>query len=146
MIQRLFEGHLNVADLERSMRFYDEVVGLEFGTKVEERRIAFYFAGGWNHTMLGLWEKPQAQVWKQHLAFAIAPEDMDAAIARLHSHGVATLDFSENESSAPFVFGWSPAMAIYFHDPDGHLLEFIAPLNEPPRPEFGIDSLEAWRA
>ncbi|MBI1317581.1 MAG: VOC family protein [Candidatus Hydrogenedens sp.] len=144
MIQRLFEGHLNVADLERSMEFYEHVVGLQLGLKEESRRIAFYFAGGWNHTMLGLWEKPQDQIWRQHLAFAIEPGDLEAAIEGLHEKGVATKDFFEQETSTPFVFGWSPAAAIYFDDPDGHLLEFIAPLPGPPRPEFGIQPITEW--
>ncbi len=31
LISELFETHLNVADLERSMKFYEEVLGLEQG-------------------------------------------------------------------------------------------------------------------
>jgi predicted enzyme related to lactoylglutathione lyase len=54
----LFETHLHVADLERSMRFYGEVLGLELGRKETERRAALYWVGKDRRTMLGLWEKP----------------------------------------------------------------------------------------
>jgi hypothetical protein len=31
-----------------------------------------------------------------------------------------------------------PAAAIYFRDPDGHMLEYLAMLEGPARPELGI--------
>jgi hypothetical protein len=37
-----------------------------------------------------------------------------------------------------------PAVSIYFADPDGHELEFIAPLPDKPRPEIGVVSREEW--
>ena len=43
------------------------------------------------------------------------------------------------------VFGWMPALAIYFDDPDGHSLEFIAMLPDPPRPEVGVVSWDEWQ-
>jgi hypothetical protein len=38
-----------------------------------------------------------------------------------------------------------PAAAVYFHDPDGHLLEYIAPMEGPPQPERGLMTLEEWK-
>ena len=32
-----------------------------------------------------------------------------------------------------------PAAAIYFRDPDGHSLEYLAMLDEPPGPTYGPD-------
>ena len=43
------------------------------------------------------------------------------------------------------VFAWMPALAIYFDDPDGHSLEFIAMLPGTPRPELGVQSWDAWQ-
>ena len=60
MIKGLFETHINVADLERSMRFYEDVLGLELGEYEEGRRVAFYWVGGHGEGMLGLWERPFA--------------------------------------------------------------------------------------
>ena len=37
-----------------------------------------------------------------------------------------------------------PSTQLYFRDPDGHSLEFIALLDDPPDPGF-IGSLSEWR-
>ncbi|GAB3643035.1 hypothetical protein GCM10027423_36720 [Spirosoma arcticum] len=42
------------------------------------------------------------------------------------------------------VFGWMPAVSIYFRDPDNHELEFIAMLPGPPRPDIGVVSYADW--
>ena len=39
-----------------------------------------------------------------------------------------------------------PAGAVYFRDPDGHLLEYLAMLDEEPRPSAGIVAYSHWRA
>jgi lactoylglutathione lyase len=44
------------------------------------------------------------------------------------------------------VFAWMPAIAIYFTDPDGHELEFIAILEGKARPGAGVISYEEWMA
>jgi len=36
------------------------------------------------------------------------------------------------------VIGWMPAAAVYFRDPDGHLLEYLAMLEGTARPALGI--------
>ena len=36
--QGLFEAHLKVTHLDRAMKFYSEVVGLEFATRFDERK------------------------------------------------------------------------------------------------------------
>ena len=49
-----------------------------------------------------------------------------------------SLSFFGEPTSEPSVIGWMPAAAIYFRDPDGHMLEYLAMLEGPPRPELGI--------
>jgi hypothetical protein len=44
------------------------------------------------------------------------------------------------------VIGWMPAAAVFFHDPDGHLLEHLAMLPHEPRPEAGIVPYSEWMA
>jgi hypothetical protein len=34
------------------------------------------------------------------------------------------------------VIGWMPAAALYFRAPDGHLLEYLAMLEEDPKPDL----------
>ena len=45
----------------------------------------------------------------------------------------------------PIVHGWMPAAAVFFLDPDGHLLELIADLTNEPRPEVLYQPLSQWR-
>ena len=37
------------------------------------------------------------------------------------------------------------AASVYFDDPDGHSLEYIALLDDAPRPDLGTLPLSAWR-
>jgi lactoylglutathione lyase len=44
----------------------------------------------------------------------------------------------------PVVIGWMPAASVFFTDPDGHLLEYLAMLQEAPRPERGVVRYSEW--
>jgi catechol 2,3-dioxygenase-like lactoylglutathione lyase family enzyme len=146
MIQGLFETHINVANLERSMQFYGDVLGLPFATIDEKRRIAFYWMGGRGEAMLGLWETTQQPIPVQHFAFRSSVEDvLHQSVAFLRTRNLPARNFLNDGSERPMVFGWMPALAIYFDDPDGHLLEFIAMLPDPPRPELGVVSWDVWQ-
>ncbi len=41
-VHDLFESHLNVTDLQRSMSFFGQILGLELAQVFWERRVAFY--------------------------------------------------------------------------------------------------------
>lgn len=144
MIKQLFETHISVIDLERAMAFYDRLPDFQRAHVEPGRRIAFYFIGGWCNTMLGVWEKPADQVHPLHLAFEVALEDLDAAIEMLKALAIQPLDFYQQPSEKPTVFAWAPAAGIYFKDPDGNLLEFIAKLPGKPQPGRGLCTLEDW--
>lgn len=144
LIRGLFETHLNVASLERSMRFYGETLGLELGTHEAARKLAIYWIGGRGTGFLGLWEKPKSEIQVQHFAFAVPLADLDRAIVSIKAKGIAVRNFFGQATDTPTVFGWMPAASIYFHDPDGHVLEFLAMLPGPPRPEIGIVPLDEW--
>ena len=51
----LFEAHLTVGDLESSIEFYRDCVGLPLALELPERGAAFFWIGGAGHAMLGLW-------------------------------------------------------------------------------------------
>jgi len=55
-IDRLFEAHLIVADLDASIAFYRDRLGLELAHVVPERRAAFFWVGARGDSMLGLWQ------------------------------------------------------------------------------------------
>src|SRR3954468_8675300 len=146
MIQGLFETHIDVADLERARRFYGEILGLELGLVDEERRVAFYWVGARGEAMLGLWEKSSTEVRPQHFAFRASIDDiLTRAVPYLKQRDLAPRNFLNDGTERPMVFGWMPALAIYFRDPDGHSLEFIAMLPDEPRPEAGVVSWDEWQ-
>ena len=151
-IKSLFETHLKAKNLARSVEFYENVLGLELGMKDQQRRAAFFWIGGQRNTMLGLWEKmPWAgedrnggEIVPQHFSFEVAAENLSRAINNVKARGIVLWNFFGKATDVPSVFGWMPAASIYFHDPDGHLLEFIAKLPGEPRPEIGVVSLDEW--
>jgi len=146
-VRRLFETHLTVSGLEGSVRFYREVVGLSLAFEVPERGAAFFWIGGTGHTMLGLWSLGSAPVGLVlHIAFEVAIDDLFDAPKRLRAKGITPLSFFGEETSEPSVIGWMPAATLYFHDPDGHLLEYLTMLDEEARPELGILPWSEWLA
>ena len=56
MIKGLFETHLYVENLERSIKFYSETIGLEQCHYEEERKAVFFWIGKAKQQMLGLWK------------------------------------------------------------------------------------------
>jgi lactoylglutathione lyase len=135
----LFESHLTVSDLDRSIRFYEGVLGLPIAHIFLERRVAFFWVGAVGRAMVGLWEAGSGpQKITQHLAFKVEVNDVLASLNALRQSGIAPLDFDCKPTDEPVVLCWMPAVAIYFHDPDGNLLEFLAMLPQAPRPDLGI--------
>ena len=139
----IFETHLHVADLERSAAFYEQTLGLQLG-HTDPRGARFYWIGDRGGAMLGIWQKPAAQIVRQHFAFRTTPDRLTAIIQVLKERGVQVSNFLDDGTEAPTVFGWMPAVSIYFKDPDGHSLEFIAMLPDEPKPELGVVRLEDW--
>jgi len=138
-VRGLFETHLTVADLERSVAFYRDVVGLPVALEVPERGAAFHWIGRPGQSMLGLWSIGSAPMgMRLHIAFEMALADVRAAPDRLRTAGIHPLSFFGEPADEPSVIGWMPAAAVYFQDPDCHMLEYLAMLDGPPKPELGI--------
>ena len=144
-VDRLFETHLVVADLDASIAFYRDRVGLELAHVAPARQAAFFWVGSRGTTMLGLWTGGSApQKTTTHIAFVARRDDVIAAPRALQSAGITPLDFDGRPTDEPVVLAWMPAASIYFHDPDGHLLEYIAMLAEDPRPDRGVVRWHEW--
>ena len=140
-VHGLFEAHLTTGDLDRAVRFYRDVVGLAPAYEVPERGAAFFWVGEAGRGMLGLWSLGSAPV---ALALHVAFEVVLGAVDRLRALGVTPRSFFGDETDEPSVIGWMPAAAVYFRDPDGHMLEYLAMLDGPPRPDRGIAGWSTW--
>lgn len=146
-VRGLFETHLTVADLGRSVAFYRDVVDLPLALEVPSRGAAFFWVGGPGHAMLGLWSLGSAPMGMVlHIAFDVGLDEVLEAPALLSAKGAAPLSFFGEPTTEPSVIGWMPAAAVYFRDPDGHQLEYLAMLDEPPRPDLGVIPWSEWIA
>src|SRR5271169_5763263 len=109
-VRDLFESHLTVTDLRRSMTFFEQNVGLELAEVFWERKVAFYWIGGRGNSMLGLWEVGSGpQRLSLHLAFTTDLPDLLEVPARLRDAGVVPLDFGGEPTGEPVVLAWMPA-------------------------------------
>ena len=146
-VRGLYEAHLPVTDLGRAVAFYRDVVGLPVALEVPDRAAAFLWIGAPQRAMLGLWSLGSMPMGMSlHIAFDVSLEDVLAAPARLRSLGVTPLSFFGEETDEPSVIGWMPAAALYFRDPDSHLLEYLTMLKEEPKPDLGIVPWSEWLA
>lgn len=135
----LYEAHLPVADTDAARRFYVEIVGLRFAHRDLTRDIVFLWAGADRQSMLGLWGPSTTlgrEFHKCHIAFAVSLRQLLAAGEQLNASDIQTQNFAGEKTIEPSVIGWMPSAQLYFHDRDGHSLEFIALLDESPEPSF----------
>jgi lactoylglutathione lyase len=147
---RLYETHLPVANTQIAQDFYTTVVGLPFAYRDPTRDIIFLWAASKEQGMIGLWGpnttygQKNGITRKCHLGFAVSFDELLAAIKKLNGWGIETLSFGEHQTHEPTVIGWMPSAQIYFPDPDGHMLEFISILPDPPDSTF-IGSYSDWK-
>ncbi len=144
MIKGLYETHVQVSNLENSIKFYTEVLGLELAHRDGNRPIVFLWIGKNKEAMLGLWEQ-KVNLQTRHFAFSADKEDiLNYSVEFLKNKNLKPYNFLKYGIDEPMVFAWMPALAIYFNDPDGNQLEFISILEGDGKPELGVLSYEEW--
>jgi catechol 2,3-dioxygenase len=132
-------GHVNlkVSDLERSIAFYSDVLGFTLHQRIGKGG-AFLGAGGYHHHVglnsvrsLGGTPPPEGHTGLHHVAF-LYPDRRSLAVAvtRVLAAGIALVHKSDHGVSE----------AVYFHDPDGNLVELYRdrPRDEWPRDAAGM--------
>jgi catechol 2,3-dioxygenase-like lactoylglutathione lyase family enzyme len=119
-VKRLDHTVLRVTDKKASARFYEQILGFVHEGEVgpfEVLRINEHFT-------LDLVQREPAE--SIHLAFAMEPAEFDDVKTRLVNHGVPfgnSPHGRSNPNPAPAVGARGEAAALYFDDPDGHILE-----------------------
>jgi len=104
--------HISVTDLDRSVAFYRDVLGMSLQFVVPGQPMAF-FASGDVRLYLGVPENPE---FRSRTVHYYSVDDIDAEYARLRDLGVEFLD-------APHVVhrdGSGELWMAFFDDPDGH--------------------------
>lgn len=147
-----YEVHLPVTDLGRSLDFYRKLgFRLGFGSAHDPGALLLYERGG-SRWMLGLFvvdEISHRHPAESHVALRVAEEQVDEMISYLRKRGIQPVHPEgspiEGPMCEPIVHGWMPAAAVFFRDPDGHLLELIADLSDDPRPDALYMPLSEWK-
>ena len=115
-INGIFEIAVRVKNLERSTKFYTEVLGFEHGLLDAERRWHFLWVGGRAGMVVLQEEKENWQ--QQHFAFSVSASDIPSFKINLERNKVSV--------HGPVELSWMNATTLYFADPDGHDIEFCA--------------------
>jgi len=126
--------HLKVSDLERSVRFYTDVLGFEVTQRMGDSA-AFLSTDGYHHHVgLNTWHSrggppsPRGAAGLYHVAFLYPDRRaLAAAYRRLLAHGVQ-LDGAADHGVSE---------ALYLHDPDGNGIELY---HDRPREEWPLDA------
>jgi catechol 2,3-dioxygenase-like lactoylglutathione lyase family enzyme len=92
-VDSLFETHLTVTDLDRSVTFYRDRLELPLAAVFPERQVAFFWVGEPGGAMLGLWAGGSPQYMVLHTAFRVTREAVLEAPRALRAAGIVPLDF-----------------------------------------------------
>ena len=128
----ILETALYVEDLERSMRFYQELFDFDVlardarfcALKVGERQVLLLFVRGASTEPIPVGSQadkipPHDGTGHLHFAFSIPADTLDPWRARLAENGLpiaSTIHWPRTRSTS-----------LYFHDPDGHVVELATP-------------------
>ncbi len=113
-IDRIGQVHISVDDLERSVRFYRDVLGLRLLFEVPEQSMAFFDCGG-VRLYLG---KPETPEFRSSPLLYYSVADLDAAVDTIASTGVAIHEPPHLVHRDNRIELWMAGL----RDPDGHPL------------------------
>ena len=126
-VQELGHVSLFVKDLEASIRFYRDILGLRDVGRGKNGRIAFFSAGPHHHDLsievarADGPERPGGAPGLYHIAFQVGTtrEGLDAARRWVETHGLTPFGEMDGRESASFSI----------RDPDGHEIELYVDLS-----------------
>jgi catechol 2,3-dioxygenase-like lactoylglutathione lyase family enzyme len=124
LIERLDHLVLTVADIERTVAFYRDVLGMRPETFRDGRTALHFGQSKINLHQAGQEFEPHARnpvAGSADLCF-LAAEPLDAVVARLAAHGVPVEEGPVRRTGAT-----GPLRSVYLRDPDGNLIELSNP-------------------
>ena len=135
---RIGHVHLKVADLDRAIHFYSDVLGFDLVTRYGSQA-AFLSAGGYHHHIgLNTWESkggtaaPAGHTGLYHTAFLFPDRaSLGAALKRVLASGTEMTGAADHGVSE----------AVYFNDPDGNGVELYRDRAEADWPRHPAGSL-----
>ena len=147
--ERIAHVVVKVRDLERSRKFYTEILGMQVMKDVSEIKAVFLSFNGQDHHEVALFQiGPQAegpkmnQVGLLHFAFRLrSEEELRAAYKELKEKGVPVT----------FTVNHGVTKSVYFRDPDDNELEVYCDNNpeeyiQMPNAYLGTEKLEFAKA
>ena len=120
-----------VRNIDETLEFYAEVLGLTESERRIDRGLDFAQVKITEQTALAMWEGKD--ITSQHFAFAINPEEFDAVFERLKAKGVSYGN-AQDGYGQPTLNGKGPDVeagaqgdgkSLYFEDPNGHRVEIM---------------------
>ncbi|GBF77920.1 extradiol dioxygenase [Paenibacillus sp. 598K] len=131
MILGLYEAHLPVSNLHKSIAFYSKL-GLELAWRDDET--AFFWIEK-EKSWVGLWEGKEVETpyhpSLRHLAFRVSYEDFKDSVKWLQTLGIDPVPFGNRASISPFIRPNQGNASVYFNDPDGNSLELMCFISVP---------------
>ena len=122
-IQGVAHFSIPVSDVEKSTKFYTEIVGCKYLSAMPDKRITFLDAGGVCVLLIKrpppINKEPLEMSDGVHHAFMIDAEAYESTKNALREKGVEI--FFEEDRRGGTIDG----PRFYFRDPDGNALEFI---------------------
>ena len=109
--------NLNVKDIKRSLKFYQDAFGLEIDFWEGGRSMVFLHSPGAKDTITLCQAKPDEPIaggGVSHFGFSLAKNDLDEMVKQVERAGGKLLSRGHHAPSVPFA---------YISDPDGYVIE-----------------------
>ena len=120
-VNSILETALYAEDLAAAEEFYTRVLGLKVQSRLEGRHVFFYSGAGmflvFNPNTTGTEKGGHGCRGRGHVAWAVAPNELDDWLKWLEGHGVKVKDF----------YWPNGARSLYFSDPANNSLELTSP-------------------